>query len=484
MKRIICILLGILLVFAFVSCDPGRVSDVTEEEQSTANSNASDFVKALNFGQLFVNAFDEEKGLVFSSETASEIIIEFEDYEGEAIKGGSNIEKIVSGSLLFSFSEGLKTPYSAYTVRTESPLMILYAGEETPTAVEFESGSAVFDARFESADNGITGILSDTVQFTKPDVMISMTIGGIEVQYEAVIGSIDLVEEAVKVEEQPAVPVGPTEPEISEEQKKQEASAFFLSLMKTFNTEQFMADILQTHRDIGGVAEGESGTGDTGVANYMEAFKDVSILDLLGIAGGSGDTVLPLGYDENTVFPQGFRFNSLHLIADKEAKSASVTLELEFLEDYSRCFSEDSGFAIKAGNIIYIQLASEEYAFGGYGTGAENIVMPLSQYMVNTGNDTETISSVIVITSEGEKEVSISGLTGNISGEIIGDIQISGPGLEISMTLTEIDAPVPGEEAISIDGTEIGYEDILASFDENQMPEPPAEDAGNNPAEY
>lgn len=478
MKRMIKYIASFMLIFCMFAACTDTNSGISEEVQLEADSRAVSIVDSLEYGSLIVNSLEnKESGLSFSSPDVSTLLIEFKNYSGNAVSSAGNVEEIQSGVLVFEFSENARAFSKTYTVKTETPLMVLYKDDDTTIPVEFESNATACQIDFESTESGITGISSNTVQFTKPIDMSFITIDGIEADTESISVSVEAEENTITiVSPEPPIDV-PSEPEEDEDAKKQEATEFFLDVMKSFDVQQFISDVLQTHRDIGGVSEGSEGTGNTALANYKEFFDGVNLMDLLPLLGGTGEAVLPLTYDDGYEFKQGLRFNSLSIVADKDAATASVTLEIEFMEDYVGCFSDGSAFAIKSGSIAYLLLSSSEYEFAGYGAGKENITMPLDRYSVSTeigSDDVENPTSFIIKTAGEEKKISISGLTGEASGKILGDIQMSGPGLEISLTIEGIGAPTHEDESISIDGIAIDYAEVLAAFNESQIPDEPA----------
>ena len=479
MKKIIAFTLSLLLVFTFFSCEADPGNNISEEEQVAVNSRVADFLNSINLSRLVVNAFNGESNISYTSSDSHELLIEFDNYAGSSLSKDYGIEKIISGSLLFEFLEGTKSIASSYTVKTVEPLVIVYSDAAEDINIEFKSASSICNIEFETTEDAITAISSDSVSFTKPSEMFLITVDGADVQYDKVIEGVALEEESVPVKEDK--PVVPSEPVVDEEELRKEASAAFLAIMKNFTPQQFIADVLQTHRDIGGVAEGSEGSGNTGVADYYPLCGEISGDGLMSFAlVGTGDMLIALKYDEEALFPQGIKFKSLHLVSDKDAKTASVTLAMDFVEDYTGCFTEGSGYAIKAGSVAYLQLSSSAYEFGGYGSGKENIVMPLDKFLVSTIPTSDSVTdetSLIVITPDGEKEIEITDLSGKASGDILGDIQIMPElGLEISLTVNGIEAPVPGGETIAIDDISVDFAEILASFTESLQPvDPPVE---------
>ena len=177
MKRLFSYIVSIALIFLFLASCTDANKGISEEEQLDADLKAVGIIDSLGYGSLVVQAvYDKEEGLSFSSADSSTLYIEFTNYRGKALQPDGDIEEIESGIIAYVFAENTRSVTKTYTVRTVSPLVVLYKGEANAVPVEFESESTPCNIEFKSTEAAITGISSNSVQFTKPSEMSTITV--------------------------------------------------------------------------------------------------------------------------------------------------------------------------------------------------------------------------------------------------------------------------------------------------------------------
>ena len=432
MKRLFSYIVSIALIFLILASCTDANKGISEEEQLDADLKAVGIIDSLGYGSLVVQAvYDKENGLSFSSADSSTLYIEFTNYRGKALQPDGDIEEIESGILAYVFAENTRSVTKTYTVRTVSPLVVLYKGEANAVPVEFESESTPCNIEFKSTEAGITGISSNSVQFTKPSEMSTITVDNVDAAIEEFVSGITAEEEEIVIVETPVITPPVPEPELTVEELTQIAADVFNAI----DAEKICADLLIAAENS---AEGSNGLLmdiDQSVASQLISTKVDQLL-------GNVDK-----------YPNGY--------IDFDAK-----MTLSSTEGYSYCFKADG----------YTLIGSMEFTLPGK-------VYYADVKFVSDSYSVSTVDELTVIIPDGsEHKVSFSGLTGSM--EFAADPKMS-LDLDISLDPAKLTLPVDSDVVLTVDDKEIPYSAVFKLLDENKptVPIDPPESEGGETEE-